>query len=303
MQRAQDLRYGENPHQAAALFGLFDEYFKKLHGKELSYNNILDINTAAQVCAEFNEPTVAIVKHGNPCGVASAPSLAEAYSRALATNLKSAFGGIVALNCPLDLATAEALNEIFLEVIIAPDFEPRVLDFLTKKKDRRIIRQNVNLRTLRELDIRRVAGGLLIQDPDQHRIHRDQLRVVTRRSPSDDEMAAMLFAWNIAKHVKSNAIVYARGDRTLGVGAGQMSRVDSSKLAAMKAADAGLDLKGCAVASDAFFPFADGLLEAVKVGATAVIQPGGSIRDQDVIKAADDHNVAMIFTGIRHFRH
>lgn len=303
LQRAQDLRYGENPHQAAALFGLFDEYFKKLHGKELSYNNILDINTAAQVCAEFNEPTVAIVKHGNPCGVASAPSLAEAYSRALATDLKSAFGGIVALNCPLDLATAEALNEIFLEVIIAPDFEPRVLDFLTKKKDRRIIRQNVNLRTLRELDIRRVAGGLLIQDPDQHRIHRDQLRVVTRRSPSDDEMAAMLFAWNIAKHVKSNAIVYARGDRTLGVGAGQMSRVDSSKLAAMKAADAGLDLKGCAVASDAFFPFADGLLEAVKVGATAVIQPGGSIRDQDVIKAADDHNVAMIFTGIRHFRH
>jgi len=303
LRRSQDLRYGENPHQAAALYGLFHEYFKKMHGKELSYNNILDINTAAQVCSEFNDPTVAIVKHGNPCGVASASTLAEAYANALATDSKSAFGGIVALNRPLDMATAEALNEIFLEVVIAPDFEPRVLDLLTKKKDRRIMQQVVNLRNLRELDVRTVAGGLLVQDPDQHRIHRDRLRVVTRRAPTEDEMAGMLFAWNIAKHVKSNAIVYARGDRTLGVGAGQMSRVDASKLAAMKAAEAGLDLQGCAVASDAFFPFADGLLEAVNVGATAVIEPGGSVRDQDVIKAADEHNVAMVFTGIRHFRH
>jgi phosphoribosylaminoimidazolecarboxamide formyltransferase / IMP cyclohydrolase len=303
VRRSQDLRYGENPHQAAALYGLFNEYFKKLHGKELSYNNILDINTAAQVCSEFNEPTAVIVKHGNPCGVASAPTLAEAYTKALATDSKSSFGGIVALNRPLDLATAEVVNEIFLEVIIAPDFEPRVLDLLMKKKDRRIMQQTVNLRKLHEFDVRRVAGGLLVQDPDQHRIHPDQLRVVTRRKPSEDEMAAMLFAWNIAKHVKSNAIVYARGDRTLGVGAGQMSRVDSSKLAAMKAAEAGFDLKGCAVASDAFFPFADGLLEAVNVGATAVIQPGGSVRDKDVIQAADEHDVAMVFTGIRHFRH
>jgi phosphoribosylaminoimidazolecarboxamide formyltransferase/IMP cyclohydrolase len=303
MQRSQNLRYGENPHQTAALYGLFNEHFKKLHGKELSYNNILDINTAAQICSEFNDPTAVIVKHGNPCGVASAPSLTEAYTKALATDSKSAFGGIVALNRSLDRATAEVLNEIFLEVIIAPEFEPRVLDLLSKKKDRRIIQQTVNLRTLRELDVRSVAGGLLVQDPDQHRIHRDHLRVVTQRTPNEDEMAAMLFAWNIAKHVKSNAIVYARGDRTLGVGAGQMSRVDSSKLAAMKAADAGFDLKGSAVASDAFFPFPDGLLEAVNVGATAVIQPGGSVRDQDVIKVADEHDVAMVFTGIRHFRH
>jgi phosphoribosylaminoimidazolecarboxamide formyltransferase/IMP cyclohydrolase len=303
MHRSQDLRYGENPHQSAALYGLFNEHFKKLHGKELSYNNILDINTAAQVCAEFNDPTVAIVKHGNPCGVASAPTLAEAYAKALVTDSKSAFGGIVALNRPLDLATAEVLNEIFLEIVIAPEFGLRVLDLLTKKKDRRIMQQIVNLRKLREFDVRSVAGGFVVQDSDQHRIHRDQLHVVTRRSPTEDEMAAMLFAWNVSKHVKSNAIVYALGDRTLGVGAGQMSRVDSSRLAAMKAAEAGLDLKGCAVASDAFFPFADGLLEAVNAGATAVIQPGGSVRDQDVIKAADEHDVAMVFTGIRHFRH
>ena len=303
LRRAQDLRYGENPHQKAALYGLFNEYFKKLHGKELSYNNILDISTAAQVCSEFNDPTAVIVKHGNPCGVATAPTLVDAYTNALATDSKSAFGGIVAFNRSLDVATAETLNEIFLEVVIAPDYEPRVLDLLSRKKDRRIMQQTVNLRTVREFDVRTVAGGLLVQDPDQHRIYRDQLRVATRRAPSEDEIAAMLFAWNIAKHVKSNAIVYARGDRTLGVGAGQMSRVDASKLAAMKATEAGLDLKGCAVASDAFFPFADGLLEAVNVGATAVIQPGGSVRDQDVINAADEHNIAMVFTGIRHFRH
>ena len=301
--RTGDLRYGENPHQSAALYGLFNEYFKKLHGKELSYNNILDINNAAQICAEFNDPTVVIVKHGNPCGVATASTLVEAYRNALATDSKSAFGGIVAVNRPLDMATTEVLNELFLEVVIAPEFEPHVLDVLKKKKDRRIMQQAVNLRTLRGLDVRSVAGGLLVQDADQHRMHADQLRVATKRKPTDEEMAAMLFAWNIAKHVKSNAIVYARGDRTLGVGAGQMSRVDASMLAAMKAAEAGLDLKGCAVASDAYFPFADGMLEAVKVGATAVIQPGGSIRDQEVIKAADEHDVAMVFTGIRHFRH
>ncbi len=301
--RAQDLRYGENPHQSASLYGQFNEYFAKLHGKELSYNNILDINTAANISAEFRDPTVVIVKHGNPCGVASSANLLDAYRTALATDSKSAYGGIVALNRPLDMATAEALNEIFLEVVVAPDFDPRVVEFLMKKKDRRIMQQKVNLRNLRQLDIRGVAGGLLVQDPDQHRIHRDQLRVVTKRAPSDEEMAGMLFAWNVAKHVKSNAIVYARGDRTLGIGAGQMSRVDSSMMAALKAKEAGLDLHGCAVASDAFFPFADGLLEAVKVGATAVIEPGGSVRDQDVIKAADEHEVAMVFTGVRHFRH
>ncbi len=301
--KSQTLRYGENPHQLAALYGKFGEYFKKLHGKELSYNNILDINASALLGAEFNEPTVVIVKHNNPCGVGSASSLGEAYHKALATDSKSAFGGIVHVNRPLDLSTAEAINEIFTEVIVAPEYLPKVLEFLTRKKDRRLIQQNVNLRTLRELEVRKVAGGILVQDPDQHRIHKEDLRVVTKRKPTDEEVDSMLFAWRVAKHVKSNAIVYARADRTLGVGAGQMSRIDSSKIAAMKAREAGLDLKGCAVASDAFFPFADGMLEAVNVGATAVIQPGGSVRDDEVIKAADERDVTMLFTGVRHFRH
>lgn len=301
--KVQALRYGENPHQAGALYGKFGEYFVKLHGKELSFNNILDINAAAHCCAEFNEPTVAIVKHNNPCGVASAATMTEAYRHALATDTTSAFGGIVCVNRPLDKATAEAINEIFTEVVVAPDFGPGVLELLTRKKDRRLIRQAVNLRTIRDLDIRSVAGGFLAQEPDQHRLHTDHLRVVTKRQPTDDEMRALMFAWNVAKHVKSNAIVYAREARTLGIGAGQMSRVDSSRIAAQKARTAGFDLGGCAVASDAFFPFPDGLLEAVNVGATAVIQPGGSVRDGEVIAAADEHGVAMIFTGVRHFRH
>ncbi|MEK6650196.1 MAG: bifunctional phosphoribosylaminoimidazolecarboxamide formyltransferase/IMP cyclohydrolase, partial [Bacteroidota bacterium] len=301
--KAQVLRYGENPHQTAALYGKFGEHFVKIHGKELSYNNILDINAAAHCCTEFNDPTVVIVKHSNPCGVASATSLSEAYRHALATDTTSAFGGIVCVNRPLDRGTAEAINEIFTEVVIAPDFGPGVLELLTRKKDRRIIRQAVNLRTLRDQDIRSVAGGFLVQDPDQHRLYPEDLRVVSKRSPTDDEMAGLLFAWNVAKHVKSNAIVYTRGTRTLGVGAGQMSRVDSSRVAAQKAAAAGFDLGGSVVASDAFFPFPDGLLEAVKVGASAVIQPGGSVRDGEVIEAADANGVAMLFTGIRHFRH
>jgi len=301
--KTMTLRYGENPHQSAALYGKFDQYFQKLHGKELSFNNILDINAAAQLCAEFDEPTAVIIKHNNPCGVGSGDTLPQAYQKALETDKKSAFGGIVCVNKPLDLTTAEALNELFLEVIIAPEYMPRVLDLLMRKKDRRLMTQSVNLRKISDYDMRTVAGGVLVQDPDKHRMYADQLKPVTKRRPTDDEIRALLFAWKVAKHVKSNAIIYARGDRTLGVGAGQMSRVDSSRIAALKAADAGLDLQGCAVASDAFFPFADGLLEAVKVGATAVIQPGGSVRDEEVIKAADDNNVAMVFTGIRHFRH
>jgi phosphoribosylaminoimidazolecarboxamide formyltransferase/IMP cyclohydrolase len=303
LMKEQPMRYGENPHQSAALYGKFGEHFQKLHGKELSYNNILDINAAALLCAEFDEPTVVIVKHNNPCGVASDAILVEAYKKALATDTKSAFGGIVCVNRPLDRTTAEAINEIFTEVVIAPEYERGVLELLTKKKDRRLMKQIFNLRKVRELDIRTVVGGMLVQEPDQHRIHPSELKVVTKRQPTDEEMQALLFAWRIAKHVKSNAIVYTLGDRTLGIGAGQMSRVDSSKIAAMKATDAGFDLHGCAVSSDAFFPFADGLLEAVKVGATAVIQPGGSVRDEEVIKAADEHGVAMVFTGIRHFRH
>jgi phosphoribosylaminoimidazolecarboxamide formyltransferase / IMP cyclohydrolase len=303
LMKEQPLRYGENPHQSAALYGKFGEHFQKLHGKELSYNNILDINAAALLCAEFDEPTVVIVKHNNPCGVASDAILIEAYKKAFATDTKSAYGGIVCVNRPLDRSTAEAINEIFTEVIIAPEYERGVLEFLTKKKDRRLVRQTTNLRKVRELNIRSVIGGMLVQEPDQHRIHPSELKVVTKRQPTDEEMHALIFAWRIAKHVRSNAIVYTSGDRTLGIGAGQMSRVDSSKIAAMKAVDAGFDLHGCAVSSDAFLPFADGLMEAVKVGATAVIQPGGAMRDEEVIKAADEHNIAMVFTGIRHFKH
>ncbi len=301
--KSENLRYGENPHQAAALYGSFNSYFRKLHGKELSFNNTVDINAAAFLIAEFDAPTVAIVKHTNPCGVGSDASLLKAYQKALATDTRSRFGGIVAVNRPLDMETAQVINEIFTEVIIAPDFPEAVSEFLKKKKDRRLIRQMADLRLLNELDIRKVAGGLLVQEPDKAHITKQQLKVVTKRKPSDEEFEAMLFAWKVVKHVKSNAIVYARNDRTVGIGAGQMSRVDASKLAVWKAKEAGLDLAGTAVASDAFLPFADGLLEAVRSGATAVIQPGGSVRDEEVIKAADEHNVAMAFTDIRHFKH
>ena len=303
LRKDSDLRYGENPHQHASLYGNFASLFQPLHGKELSFNNIVDIAAAAKLVAEFDEPTVAIIKHTNPCGVGSGSSLTEAYARALATDAKSAFGGIVAMNRPLDIDAAEKINEIFTEVIVAPGFPEAVLAFLRKKKDRRLIRVTADLRALDELDIRSVPGGLLVQEPDRTRIGKDDVHVVTRRSPTDEELKAMLYAWRVAKHVKSNAIVYARPDRTVGIGAGQMSRVDSARLAALKAKEAGLSVAGTAVASDAFFPFADGLLEAVRAGSTAVIQPGGSIRDDEVIRAADEHNIAMVCTGIRHFRH
>lgn len=301
--KAETLRYGENPHQVAALYGDFGKYFEKLHGKELSFNNILDINAAAQLLAEFDQPTAVIVKHSNPCGVGADETLRAAYQKAIATDRKSAFGGIVGVNQPLHMDTAQAINEIFTEVIVAPVFPDEILNFLNRKKDRRLIRQTGSIRALKEYDVRKVVGGFLVQRSDNVLLRQDQLKVVTKRKPTDEEMEAMLFAWKVVKHAKSNAIVYARSDRTLGIGAGQMSRVDSSKIAAMKAVEAGLDLKGCAVASDAFFPFADGLLEAVKVGATAVIQPGGSVRDEEVVKAADEGNIAMVFTGVRHFRH
>ena len=303
MKKSDALRYGENPHQLGSLYGKFNTYFKKLHGKELSYNNILDINAAALLCAEFEKPTAVIVKHNNPCGVGSGETLQEAYKKAFATDTKSAFGGIVCVNRSLDTVTAAAINEIFTEVIVAPSYADGVLDLLMKKRDRRLIQQVIDIRSVKAFDVRGVIGGLLLQEQDQHRITREGLRVVTRRKPGEEELEALIFAWRVAKHVKSNAIVYTRKDRTLGIGAGQMSRVDSAKIAVMKAAEAGLDLAGCAVASDAYFPFADGLLEAVKGGATSVIQPGGSVRDEEVVKAANEHNVAMVFTGIRHFRH
>jgi len=302
--RTQPLRYGENPHQQAALYGGFDGIFQQLHGKELSYNNIVDIDAAAKLAAEFDEPTVTIIKHTNPCGVGSGESLLEAWHKAFATDTKSPFGGIIAVNRPLDRAAAEAINEIFTEVIIAPEFPGDTLELLRRKRDRRLILIDyAALRASYGVELKTVAGGVLAQSSDDVLTDPNGLRVVTRRQPTDEEHRALTFAWRVAKHVKSNAIVYAAPDRTLGIGAGQMSRVDSAMIATRKAQIAGLDLKGCAVASDAFFPFADGLLEAVEAGAAAVIQPGGSIRDQEVIEAADLNDIAMVLTGMRHFRH
>ncbi len=303
LRKSDELRYGENPHQRAALYGDFYTIFEKLHGKELSYNNIVDIQAAAAMVEEFSEPTAAIIKHTNPCGVGSGTSLGEAYDKALATDTKSAFGGIVAVNRPLTLDIAQHIDKVFTEVIIAPRYESDALEFLKKKKDRRLIQQTQQLRSLQQMMVKDIAGGVLVQTPDNVNVIPDQMKVVTKRQPTQEEHDSMMFAWRVAKHVKSNAIVYARADRTMGIGAGQMSRFDSSRIAVTKAAEMGLDLKGTAVASDAFFPFADGLLEAVKAGATAVIHPGGSIRDEEVITAADDNNIAMIVTGIRHFKH
>jgi phosphoribosylaminoimidazolecarboxamide formyltransferase/IMP cyclohydrolase len=301
--KEEDLRYGENPHQKAALYGSFGGIFRKLHGKDLSYNNIVDIAAAASLAAEFDRPAAVIVKHSNPCGAGTGADLPGAYLAALATDPTSAFGGIVALNRPLDAATAAKINEIFTEVIVAPKYAEGVVELLKKKKDRRLILQTAPPRGKDDLAVRSVPGGLLVQTADTHRLERSDMRVVTRRAPTPEEEEALLFAWTVAKHVKSNAIVYARADRTVGIGAGQMSRVDSARLAASKAKAAGLETRGTAAASDAFFPFPDGLLEAVAAGSTAVIQPGGSVRDEDVIRAADEHGIAMVFTGIRHFNH
>lgn len=303
VKKEADLRYGENPHQKGALYGNFGSVFQQIHGKELSFNNIVDLAAAARLVAEFDEPTVAIIKHTNPCGVGSGSTLAEAYERALATDSKSAFGGVVALNRPPDAAVSVMINAIFTEIIVAPDFPEESLGLLRRKKDRRLVKTMSDLRTVDEHDLRNVPGGLLVQEADTRRVTEQDLKIVTKRKPTKDELRAMMYAWRVVKHVKSNAIVYASADRTLGIGAGQMSRVDSSSIAAKKAAEAGLSLSGSAAASDAFFPFADGLLEAVKAGSTAVIQPGGSVRDDEVIAAADEHGIAMAFTGIRHFKH
>ncbi|HMJ05640.1 MAG TPA: bifunctional phosphoribosylaminoimidazolecarboxamide formyltransferase/IMP cyclohydrolase [Chthoniobacterales bacterium] len=298
------LRYGENPHQNAALYGDFDQCFEKLHGKELSFNNILDISAATNLMSEFSEPTVAILKHTNPCGVGSDPDLREAWEKAFATDKQAPFGGIIVCNRPIDEALAKAISEIFSEVIIAPDFHPDARAIFQKKKNLRLIRSlPVKAKATPELDLRSVCGGILVQDKDSGPVVDLAANVVTKRKPTEEELAAMIFAWRVVKNVKSNAIVYAASDRTLGIGAGQMSRVDASRIAVWKAGEAGLSLAGSAVASDAFFPFPDGLLAAADAGATAAIQPGGSVRDAEVIAAADARNMAMIFTGVRHFRH
>jgi phosphoribosylaminoimidazolecarboxamide formyltransferase / IMP cyclohydrolase len=296
------LRYGENPHQTAALYGDFDKYFEKLHGKELSFNNILDISSATNLIAEFEDPTVAILKHTNPCGVGSDADLSKAWNKAFATDKQAPFGGIIICNRPLTEALAKVISEIFSEVIIAPDFESEARAILQKKKNLRLIRLAVPASEARPAtDVRSVCGGLLAQDADIK--SEMSQKIVTKRRPTKAELRAMLFGWRVVKHVKSNAIVYAKSDRTLGIGAGQMSRIDSSRIAIWKAKEAGLSLKGSAVASDAFFPFPDGLIVAAEAGATCAIQPGGSVRDEEVIAAANERNMAMIFTGIRHFRH
>ncbi len=305
----QRTRYGENPHQTAALYGSTSEFYEQLHGKELSFNNLLDLSAALFLIDDFAEadPTVAILKHTNPCGVASADTLASAYAAAFATDRQSPFGGIVVVNRPLDIACAEAIDRVFTEIIIAPEFEDGVLEFLQQKKNRRLIRSLRRAGAGDSPDLRSVVGGILLQDRDRalasFEEQRDEFRTVTKRAPTDSEMLDLDFAWRVVKAVKSNAIVYARDRATLGIGAGQMSRIDSSEIAISKGKKSGLDFKGCVVASDAFFPFADGLVAAAEAGATAAIQPGGSMRDEEVIAAADTHGVAMVFTGRRHFRH
>jgi phosphoribosylaminoimidazolecarboxamide formyltransferase/IMP cyclohydrolase len=303
---AQPLRYGENPHQKAALYGGFQEYFQQLHGKELSYNNILDLTAAASLVAEFaaDDATLAILKHTNPCGVGQGASLREAWDKALATDRQAPFGGIIAVNRTLDLACAQSIAEIFSEVIVAPDFTTEALGVLQEKKNLRLLRILKSPTTAQQWDLRSVgADSFLWQERDLNVATADGLKVMTRRHPTEEELKAMLFGWRVVKHVKSNAIVYAAADRTLAIGAGQMSRVDASRIAVWKAGEAKLSLKGAVVCSDAFFPFPDGLIAAAEAGATAAIQPGGSVRDAEVISAADERNVTMVFTGARHFRH
>jgi phosphoribosylaminoimidazolecarboxamide formyltransferase/IMP cyclohydrolase len=307
-ERAQLLRYGENPHQSAAFYrdlvpvpGSLAAY-RQLQGKELSYNNIADSDAAWECVKTFSEPACVIVKHANPCGVAIADNLTEAYKRAFATDPAAAFGGIIAVNRPIDAATAQALSAQFVEVLIAPDVTADAIDCLVGKPNIRVLEVPLGGGDNR-LDFKRVGGGLLVQSPDLGAVTAADLRSVTERKPSAAELSDLLFAWRVAKFVKSNAIVYCRDGRTVGVGAGQMSRVDSARIAALKAANTGLSLTGSVVASDAFFPFRDGIDVLAQAGASAIIQPGGSMRDDEVIAAANEHGLAMVFTGLRHFRH
>ena len=306
MRLAQALRYGENPHQAAAFYVERDPApgtlarFRQVQGKELSYNNIADADAAWECCRSFDVTACVIVKHANPCGVAVAETALAAYRNALATDPTSAFGGIIAFNRPVDGPTAEAVAKQFVEVVIAPAYDATARAVFAAKRNVRLLALTVE-RGANRLDFKRVGGGLLVQTPDGYDVA--ELRLVTRRKPADDEMNDLLFAFRVARFVKSNAIVFCRHGMTLGVGAGQMSRVDSTRIAAIKAKNAGLSLHGSVVASDAFFPFRDGLDVVAQAGARAVIQPGGSVRDDEVIAAANEHGIAMVFTGMRHFRH
>ncbi|MCD9088330.1 bifunctional phosphoribosylaminoimidazolecarboxamide formyltransferase/IMP cyclohydrolase [Stenotrophomonas sp. SY1] len=307
--KVMDLRYGENPHQSGVFYR--DLYpvpgtlatFVQLQGKELSYNNLADADAAWECVRQFDVPACVIVKHANPCGVAVAADVGAAYEMAYNTDPTSAFGGILAFNRTLDAATAKAiLDRQFVEVLIAPDYEPAALEYATKKANVRVLRIPAG-DARNNYDTKRIGSGLLIQSADNRGMTIDELKTVTQRAPTAAELRDMLFAWRVAKYVKSNAIVYAKDERTIGVGAGQMSRVYSARIAGIKAADAGLVVPGSVMASDAFFPFRDGLDAAAEAGITAVIQPGGSMRDAEVIAAADEHGIAMVFTGVRHFRH
>jgi phosphoribosylaminoimidazolecarboxamide formyltransferase/IMP cyclohydrolase len=303
----QELRYGDNPHQKCALYGHFNDFFTQVQGKELSYTNILDIEAASDLILDFARPTVAILKHTNPCGVGQDDEdLRVAWQKAFETDRQAPFGGVIVCNRPLTLELARVISEIFTDVIIAPEFESDARALLQKKKNLRLMKMNEAYRDEKKSSvIRSCPGGIMVMDRDHTSLGLENLesKVVTKRPPTQEEMRAMRFGWRIVKHVKSNAIVYSSSDRTLGIGAGQMSRVDSSRIAIWKAKEAGLDLKGSIVASDAMFPFADGLQSAIDAGATACIQPGGSMRDEEVIAAADAAGMAMVFTGHRHFRH
>jgi phosphoribosylaminoimidazolecarboxamide formyltransferase/IMP cyclohydrolase len=308
LERRQTMRYGENPHQAAALYvpagqpvsGLAGA--KQLQGKELSYNNLVDLDAAWALACEFKQPAVAIIKHNNPCGAAEQDSLRDAYLKAYECDPVSAYGGVLAFNRAIDAPTAEEAAKLFIECIVAPGFEPAGLEKFAAKKNLRLLEMPRETGGL-EMQLKPISGGMLVQQPDTHELGEADLKVVTKRAPTAAEIGDLLFAWKVAKHVKSNAILFARRGQTVGVGAGQMSRVDSVKIAVIKAATSKLSLAASVVASDAYFPFADGVEEAGQAGATAVIQPGGSVRDQDVIDAADTLGMAMVFTGVRHFRH
>jgi phosphoribosylaminoimidazolecarboxamide formyltransferase/IMP cyclohydrolase len=306
--KVQDLRYGENPHQQAAFYrdlkplpGALSNYVQR-QGKELSYNNIADADAAWECVKTFDQPACVIIKHANPCGVAVAASAVEAYRRAFKTDPTSAFGGIIAFNRALDEDTAAAVSQQFAEVLIAPRVSVAAAAVLAQKSNLRVL-EVAAAAAANDYDTKRIGGGLLVQTPDAMNVQAGDLRIVTRKHPTPLQLADLLFAWRVAKFVKSNAIVFCAGGMTLGVGAGQMSRVDSARIASIKAENAGLSLKGSVVASDAFFPFRDGVDVVAKAGAAAVIQPGGSVRDEEVIAAADEHGIAMAFTGVRHFRH
>ena len=305
MPKSGNLRYGENPHQRAGVYGKQTDFIDCFHGKELSYNNYLDIDSALHLITDFkdSDPTVAIFKHTVPCGVATGDSLNEAYQRAFKTDTVSPFGGIVIVNKSLDIETAKSIDSIFTEIILAPDFESGVAEFLMEKKNRRLIKVLKLPENRQSFKIRSIIGGALYQEEDFATITSEDLKVVTQRQPSDEEIADLLFSWKIVKHVKSNGIVYGKDRATCGIGTGQTSRVESSVIAVRKAMNAELSLKGSVIASDAFFPFADGVIAAAQSGATAVIQPGGSVRDEEVIEAANKYDMAMVFTGIRHFKH